>query len=394
MVMIDRKEASGLLELIDFFPAVGIVGPRQVGKTTLAKHFAKQISKPNIYIDLELPSQYEMLISNPEWFLAQHNEKTVIIDEVQLMLPLFPILRALIDQNRVSGRFILLGSASPEFLAKSNETLAGRIAFIELKPLNLEELEAKKITINSHWFRGGFPTALLAQNDKIWYTWQQNYIKSYVERDLALLGVKENPIVLFRILKMIANIHGSLLNILNISKSLQIDQRKVKLYLQILEHAFLLRTLQPWHVNISKRLVKSPKIYLRDSGNLHYLLDINEFDSLIQHNLVGNTWEGYAIEQICNLLNDSVSPFFYRTSNGAEIDLVLVKGIIPVVSIEIKLSLANALSKGNYEAIKDLNTTHNFLITHDGGNYMYKPQWKLCNLKEVLVELRILNLLK
>ena len=392
--MIERKQKGNIKDLLSYFPAVGVVGPRQVGKTTLVKALAEEMPNESVYLDLELPSTYERLSQDPEWLLEQYTDKTVIIDEVQWMLGLFPMLRSLIDSNRKAGRFILLGSASPEFLAKSQETLAGRIAFEVLQPFALSELSKENISPKRHWLRGGYPSAILAPTDALWWAWQRNFIQSYAERDLGLLGINESPQTLYRILKMLANLHGSLLNISDLAKSLQIDQRRIKSYINLLEQAYLIRTLQPWHVNIPKRLVKSPKIYVRDSGNLHYLLDLNTYDTLITHPSVGNSWEGYAIEQICNSLNDAVMPYFYRTANGAEIDLVLVKGITPVVSIEIKLSTVQSLGKGSTEAIQDLKTIHNFVVTTDGGDYLLKPQWRVCNLAELYKHLVALNLVK
>lgn len=393
--MIARQQTQYIQELLTFFPAVGLVGPRQVGKTTLVKALAATWPQESVYFDLELPSTYQQLTQHPEWFLAQYTHKIVIIDEVQWMLSLFPMLRSLIDSDRRAGRFILLGSASPELLAQSQETLAGRIAFEALHPFTLTELSGQEgITLTAHWFRGGFPSAILAPNTRIWWAWQQNFIRSYVERDLGVLGIGESPIVLFKMLKMLANLHGSLLNIADLARSLQVDQRKVKQYLYTLEQAYLIRTLQPWHVNIPKRLVKSPKLFIRDSGNLHYLLDLNDYELLLQHPAIGNSWEGYVIEQVCNQLADGVMPYFYRTANGAEIDLVLVRGISPVASIEIKLSTVNALSKGNTEAISDLGTAHNFLVSMHGGDYWLRPQWRVCNLNELQHHLQTLGLCK
>ena len=392
--MIERKQKGNIKDLLSYFPAVGVVGPRQVGKTTLVKALAEELPNESVYFDLELPSTYERISQDPEWFLSQYMTKTVIIDEIQWMLGLFPMLRSLIDTNRKAGRFILLGSASPAFLAKSQETLAGRIAFEVLQPFGLSELTKEAILPQQHWLRGGYPSAILAPTDALWWAWQRNFIQSYAERDLVLLGIGESPQTLYRIFKMLANLQGSLLNISDLAKSLQIDQRKIKSYINLLEQAYLVRTLQPWHVNIPKRLVKSSKIYVRDSGNLHYLLDLNTYDTLIAHPAVGNSWEGYVIEQICNSLNDAVMPYFYRTANGAEIDLVLVKGIEPVVSIEIKLSTVQSLGKGSTEAIQDLKTTHNFVVTTDGGDYLLRPQWRVCNLAELHKYLQALDLVK
>lgn len=388
--MIFRIQINEIKVLIEHFPAVGIVGPRQVGKTTLVRDIISDQFENTLYLDLESPTDYNRIAENPEWFLDQHKGKTVIIDEVQQMLSLFPILRSAIDKDRKSGRFILLGSASPEFLAKSSETLAGRIAFIELNTINIQEFPQQSIL----WFRGGFPDALLASNDQIWQKWQLNYIKTYMERDLSNLGISASPLKINQMLYMLAGIHGNLLNISSLSNALRLDQRTLAHYLDVLEHAFLTRRLQPWYINIQKRLIKSPKIYLRDSGNLHYLLNIPSQDKLPLHASVGHSWEGFVIEQISALLKENVKPYFYRTSHGAEVDLVLVQGITPVASIEIKLSLNSRIGKGNTIAIQDLNTRHNFVITPEGGDFMIKEDWRVCSISELLVYLNDLELLE
>lgn len=392
-IMIERSQQAQIEKLIKNFSVVGIVGARQVGKTTLVKNLALILDKPCVYFDLESPKVLVQLKENPEWFLSQYQDKTVIIDEVQLMLELFPLLRSLIDENRVAGRFILLGSASPTFLANSAETLAGRIAYLELPPLQFSEVILSDIEPKKHWFRGGFPDALLAPDDDIWAVWQENFIKTYVTRDLVNLGLTSSPTFLYNLLQMLTGIHGSMLTYSDLANSLNVNVKLINQTIDILEQAFLIRRLQPWFVNISKRVVKSPKFYYRDSGNLHYLSNVFDYDSLLRNKLIGHSWEGYIIEQICNALHSSVKPYFYRTSNGAEMDLVLVKGITPVVSIEIKLSSANSLTRGTTEALNDLKTEHNFVITTDGGNYFTALKWKICNLGEVLQNLRELSLL-
>lgn len=391
--MIERIKSEYIKKLLVYFPAVGIVGPRQVGKTTLVKNMMDSLAKPCQYFDLESPAVYRQINADPEWFFEQYQDQTVIIDEVQMMLSLFPVLRSLIDRQRVAARFILLGSASPEFLSKSSETLAGRIAYTELNPITVEEAVSSTIGLKLHWFRGGYPDALLAPDNEIWQIWQQNFIKTYIERDLGRLGMTANSVMLFTLLKMLTGIHGSLLNYAGLANSLQIDQRTLTRYMDILEHAFIVRRLQPWFINISKRLVKSPKLYFRDSGNLHYLADITDYQSLISHSVVGNSWEGYVVEQICCRLNNHVKPYFYRTTSGAEMDLVLVKGIEPMVSIEIKLSTANSITRGSTEALQDLKTKHNFIITTDGGDFLYRPEWRVCNVLEIMKYLKELNLI-
>jgi uncharacterized protein len=391
--MIERSQKAQIEKLIKHFPAVGIVGARQVGKTTLVKNLEPVLDKPCVYFDLESPRVMAQLKENPEWFLSQYQDKIVIIDEVQLMLELFPMLRYLIDQNRVAGRFILLGSASPTFLAKSAETLAGRIAYIELPPLQFSEAISETINLKKHWFRGGFPDALLSPDDDIWALWQENFIKTYITRDLVNLGITISQSTLYNLLQMLTGIHGSTITYNDLANSLNINTKLVTQTIDILEQAFLIRRLQPWAVNVSKRVVKSPKLYYRDSGNLHYLSNVFEYDSLVRNKLIGHSWEGYVIEQICNALHQNVKPYFYRTSNGAKMDLVLVKGITPIVSVEIKLSSANSLTRGSTEALNDLKTEHNFVVTTEGGNYFTRSEWKVCNLGEVLQNLGELGLL-
>ena len=391
--MIKRILEATVLQSLDFFPAVGILGPRQVGKTTLVKSLMNQLNQSSVYFDLEIAEDYETLVNNTTWVIDNNQYKTIVIDEIQRYLPLLPQLRGLIDRNRKAGRFILLGSASPIFLQKSSESLAGRVAYHELSPIGYSEMKQTNITENTHWLRGGFPDALLAPTDIFWSQWQQNFIKTYVEQDLANLGMPNQASITNNFLRMISHIHGSLLNYSMIGNSLGLTHTTVQRYVDILEQAFLVRRLEPWFVNMSKRIVKSSKIYIRDSGNLHYLHNIRSFSDLTQNPVAGASWEGYVIEQIIQQLKDGIQPYFYRTTNGAEMDLVLVKGLKPIVSIEIKLSLTPALKRGSTESVNDLMTEHNFVVTPAGGNMPLKPNWIHCNLKEVLGQLAALDLI-
>ncbi|WP_064198628.1 MULTISPECIES: ATP-binding protein [Emticicia] len=390
--MIKRNLESTILEALDFFPAVGILGPRQVGKTTLVKSLMNQLNKASIYFDLEIAEDYETLVRNTTWVIDNNQDKTIVIDEIQRYLPLLPQLRGLIDRNRKAGRFILLGSASPVFLQKSSESLAGRVAYHELSPIGRLEMEQGNISENTHWLRGGYPDALLAPNDNLWGRWQQNFVKTYVEQDLSNLGMSNQSILVNNFLRMISHVHGGLLNYSMIASSLGISHTSVHRYIDVLEQAFLIRRLEPWFVNMSKRIVKSPKIYIRDSGNLHYLHNVRSFTDLTQNPVAGASWEGYVIEQIIQRLRDDISPYYYRTSNGAEMDLVLVQGLKPKVSIEIKLSLVPALKKGSTESVNDLKTEHNFVVTPAGGNLAIKQNWIHCNLKEVIWQLSELGI--
>ncbi|MET7255607.1 ATP-binding protein [Dyadobacter fermentans] len=391
--MIDRAIEGSVLRSLNFFPVVGILGPRQVGKTTLARKLIDKLSKPAIYYDLELVEDFETLSQNTTWVLENNIDKTIVIDEVQRHLPLFPQLRALIDRKREAARFILLGSASPNFLQQGSESLAGRIAYHELSPILKSEAESAFIPQPTHWHRGGFPDALLAPDSGYWYQWQQNFIKTYVEQDLSAMGISTTIPLLNNFLRMISHLHGSLLNYSTLSNSLGMANATVKRYVEILEQAYLIRRLEPWFVNVSKRIVKSPKIYICDSGNLHFLSNIRHYEDLITHPIAGASWEGYVIEQIIPLLDPAIRPYFYRTSNGAEMDLVLVDGITPVVSIEIKLSLTPALKRGSTESVADLKTINNYVVTPNGGNVAVRPQWVHCNIHELIAHLKTLKII-
>ncbi len=392
--MIQRTLISEIPKLLSFFPALGLVGPRQVGKTTLVKALTDSLSKPILYLDLESLNDYALLENDPQWFLEQHLDKIVVIDEVQRMLSLFPLLRSLIDQNPEGGRFILLGSASPAFLAKSSETLAGRIVYRELTPIRIDEAQTVDIEMNTHWLRGGFPKALLAPDRELWYDWQESFMKTYVESDLRLLGLKASPVVLQKLLRMLTTVQGSSLNYTNLGNSMGILGRTLQEYIDYLEHSFIVRRLPPYFVNVGKRLVKSPKLYFRDSGMLHYLANVSEYDELISHVVAGHSWEGYVIEQIIGRLASNIQPFYYRTLNGAEIDLCLMRGTEMVASFEIKLSNNPSSSKGNTEAIQDLGTVHNFIVTPSSRDYKVNVNWQVCSLASLWGHLKPLKLLK
>jgi len=390
--MIERTLLTELPKLLTFFPVLGLLGLRQVGKTTLVKTLSTILPKPVLYLDLENLNDYVLLEKDPQWFLEQHEDKTVIIDEVQRMLSLFPLLRSLIDQKPEGGRFILLGSASPALLSKSSETLAGRIVYRELTPIRRDE--AKAVTMDEHWLRGGFPKALLAPDTDLWYDWQDSFIKTYVETDLRLLGLNASPLVIQKLLRMLTTIQGSSLNYSYLGNSMGLSGKTIQGYIDFLEHSFVIRRLPPYFVNVGKRLVKSPKLYFRDSGILHYLSNITEYDGLITNVIAGHSWEGYVIEQIIGRLEKNVQAYYYRTQNGAEIDLCLLKGNKMVASFEIKLSNNPSTTKGNTEAINDLGTVHNFIVTPSSNDYKANAHWQVCSLDSLWGHLMTLKLLK
>jgi predicted AAA+ superfamily ATPase len=366
--MIKRKLLKELNESLAQFPAVALLGPRQVGKTTLSKLLLK--AHPDaIYIDLELPSDLQKM-TDPEFFLKKHRNKLVIIDEVQRRAELFPILRALIDQDRRPGRFLLLGSASPDLLKQSSESLAGRIIYHELGSFSLQEVGGEKM--ETLWSRGGFPESFLANTDASSFKWRESFIQTYLERDLPQLGIRVPASMLRRFWTMLAHQHGQLWNASQLSKSLGVSAPTVSHYLDILEDTFVVRRLMPFHTNVKKRLVKSPKIYLRDSGLLHSLLLQRDLDQVQSHPILGASWEGFMIEQVLAILPEHWPHYFYRTQTGNELDLVFINDKNETIAVEIKYGLNFKLSRGFYEACKDLNCKKAFILHSGDESYELK----------------------
>jgi predicted AAA+ superfamily ATPase len=382
-----------VLERIENLPAVALLGPRQVGKTTLAKQLQNEIKKESIYLDLESEEDVNKL-TNLEGYLLQREDKLVIIDEVQRMPALFPVLRSVIDRKRSNTRFMLLGSASPELLAKSSETLAGRISYIEVNPLVYPEIEGT-YTFQQLWLRGGFPTMLMTQSEEVSFENRIDFIQTYLERELPLLGLSVSPIMLRNLLRMIAHVHGNLLNYSDISRSLGIDVNTVKRYLDYFENSFLIRRLQPYFVNISKRLVKSPKIYIRDTGLLHAVVNIENEEELESYIGKGNSWEGFVIQQVVAQLKPNIHPYFYRTQDGSELDLLLVKGMSPVLGIEIKYADAPKIAKGTTIASQDLGNIPVLVVTPFASeDYELSQSVTVTNFKRLfshLAQLKLIN---
>ena len=357
---IKRSIEDRLLMLLEHFPAVAILGPRQAGKTTLVKEIRKQLPKESIYLDLENPADLGVL-DHPVEFLNSVSNKTVIIDEFQRKPDLFPVLRAVIDSNRVNSRFILLGSASPQLLFLSNETLAGRIVYLELTPF--EHTEIQHLTdFRSHWLKGGFPEPFLIKDQQIRKEWFKSFISAYTERDLQLLGLSTSPANLQRLIQMISAIQGGMLNSSSLSNSLGISSPGVSNAISFFERSFIVRLLQPWHSNIGKRLVKTPKIYIRDSGIANFLLNITDYESLLRHPHLGNLWEGYVIEDIINTLGDDYSYYFYRTADGTECDLLIYRGEQCLAVIDAKFVPSPKHTKSMTITIQDLKPSKAFFV--------------------------------
>jgi uncharacterized protein len=376
--MIARYITTSLLESLSYFPVIGLIGPRQVGKTTLARSLQPHISKPILYLDLENPTDANKLL-DPMSYLGQHQDKCVIIDEVQLRPDLFPILRSLVDQLREPARFVLLGSASPYLIKNNTETLAGRIAYHELTPFLWPEI-SNTHTMQTHWFCGGFPGALLAPTMRLTRKWQLDFIDTFVTRDVKQLQGSVPETKIANLIRMVAHLHGGLLNMSQLANSLDISQPTVTRYLDLLDGSFLIRRLQPFYKNLGKRLVKSPKIYIRDSGLLHRLSGLTDQEALLGYPQLGASWEGYVIEQIISTAEQGSHFYFYRTSNGAEIDLVWQTANNLCVCIEIKYSSAPSISKGFYEACADIKPNYKYVIIPSGETYSRADGTNICSL--------------
>jgi predicted AAA+ superfamily ATPase len=377
--MIKRGIEKKLLQLLKHFPAICLLGPRQVGKTTLAKRLAAILKKPTLYLDLERATD-QLKLQDAESYLDQHQDKCVIIDEVQFMPSLFQALRPLIDDKRVAGRFILTGSASPELIKGASESLAGRMGYIELSPFNLLEL-GSKVTVEKHWFRGGFPSPYLAKQNTASKQWLDFFIKSYLERDLNLIyNINFSRVTMQKMWTMIAHFHGNILQTENFARSLGVTGPTAARYFDFLEGAFIIHRLPAYSHNSKKRLIKSPKLYLRDSGVLHRLCHFEDMEDLKSNVLIGNSWEGYVVEQIYNSKPDYLRLYYYRTHDGAETDVVLEKGNKVVACIEIKFSNAPVLSKGFYNSLQDLKCKTGFVITPASESYINGQGVQVCSL--------------
>ncbi len=380
------RALSGRLEfLMKKFPVIGIIGPRQVGKTT----FVRQLNlDTTIYLDLESEIDRNRL-TDPGLFFRNNSHQLIILDEIQEMPELFALLRSIIDEDRRPGRFILLGSAAPSLIRKSSESLAGRIAYIEMAPLLLAEVGW---TIENLWVKGGFPEAYLEPDSKLSFEWRKQFIKTYVERDLPALGLDANRRTITNFLTMAAHSNGSVWNSSAVAKSLGITSPTVKKYLDFLEGAFLVKVLAPYSTNAKKRITKSPKVYIRDTGLLHTLLNIQDKRGLEGHPALGLSWESFVLLQVMDHCHDIYDYHFYRTHDGTEMDLVLTKGGKPVITAEIKYSSAPKRTKGMLEAIKDLNCERNFIITPGIDRYPIAENLEVIGLIGFLEECRSSNL--
>ena len=368
--MLRRRGQATVQELLQDFPAVALLGSRQVGKTTLAKDIVGDLGDGAVYLDLELPSDLARL-GDAEAYLGRHAKRLVVLDEVQRRPDLFPILRGLIDRDRRPGRYLILGSASPDLLHQSAETLAGRIVFVELTPVTAVELaqNAPKIPWRRLWERGGYPDSLLARTLALSATWRDAFVRTYLERDLPALGIRVPGTQLRRFWQMLAHWHGEVGNASAFARNFDVSAPTVRHYLDILSDTFVVRQLQPLHTNLKKRLVKAPKVYVRDAGLLHTLLGIEDLEALHGHPKLGASFEGFVVEQILATLPEGVDATFYRTHTGDELDLVLTRSVRRRIAIEIKLSSAPTLGAGMPRAMQDVGASRGFVVVPDGERF-------------------------
>jgi predicted AAA+ superfamily ATPase len=364
--MIPRKTEGEIKHLLKQFPAVAILGPRQVGKTTLARQLAANTKPMPLYLDLEQPEDRAVLADAGPYLETQRG-RLIVIDEVQRLPALFDTLRGVIDMRRRAGeragQFLLLGSASRELLRQSSESLAGRIAYRELTGFRADEKTG--LAVDDLWLKGGFPDSALAASDAASMRWRRNFITTYVERDLLLAGLRTPSETLRRLWTMLAHLQGTDVNASQVAASLGLSAKTVAHHIDLLSDLMMTRRLQPWFVNVGKRLVKSPKVYWRDSGVLHALLGLEAREQLLGHPIAGQSWEGFVIEQLTAAMGDRGTPWFYRTATGVEIDLLIERPGGALWAFEIKRSSAPAIERGFHIACDDVKANHR-LVVHGG----------------------------
>jgi predicted AAA+ superfamily ATPase len=382
---VQRSLSGEIKKRLSHNPVVAILGPRQCGKTTLAGHIIEAIGA-SAYLDLENPSDRAKL-DDPLAFFSLHENELVCLDEIQRVPELFTILRSVVDGRPRNSQFLILGSAGRDLIRQSSESLAGRISYLELTPFLLEEVGADSIDdLRRLWLRGGFPRSYLAADGDASFQWRQDFMRTFLERDVGMLGFRLPPARLGRLWKMCAHLHGSLLNSSKLADALGVSSHTIRSYVDLLEHTFMLRVLRPDAPNLKKRLVKSPKIYIRDSGILHALLDIRTHDDLLSHPVFGASFEGFAMENIL-AVSESYECFFYRTGKGAEIDLVLRRGR-RVLAFELKSSMTPTVTKGFWHALDDIDPDEAYVVAPVKEAYPMRGGVTVSPLIDITIKLR------
>ena len=391
--MIKRSAQQIVVQALARQAAVALVGPRQVGKTTLALEIAE--SRPALYLDLE-SREDRVKLTEPALFLKQYEDRLVILDEIHRVPELFQTLRGLIDQGRRrgrrTGRFLILGSASIDLLRQSGESLAGRIEYVDMAPFGVLEVAPDEAALTRLWVRGGFPDSFLAGGDADSLIYRKNFIRTYLERDIPQFGPRIPAETLERLWTMLAHAQGTLLNASRLAAGLSVSAPTVNSYIDLLVDLLLVRRLTPFQVNIGKRLVKSPKVYVRDSGLVHALLGIEDHNELAGHPVVGASWEGFVIENLLAVVPERTLASFYRTAAGAEVDLVLeLPGQHGIWVIEIKRGLAPRMEKGFHNARKDIKPSKSFMVYAGAGRYPVTEGVEAISLHDMVGELAEVN---
>ncbi|HEX5375333.1 MAG TPA: ATP-binding protein [Solirubrobacterales bacterium] len=383
--MIERRTRDDLAEILRHFPAAALLGPRQVGKTTLALAVAEDL--PSIYLDLESEADRNRL-GEPALYLADHAEELVVLDEIHRAPGLFEVLRGVIDkgrrQGRARGRFLLLGSAGIELLAQSGETLAGRIGFVELAPFDVTEVGGEEL--DRLWVRGGFPESFLAPDEAVSLRWRQDFIRTYLERDIPQLGPRIPAETLRRFWTMLAHRQGGLLNAAQIARGLGVSGATASHYLDLMVDLLLVRRLPPRLANVGKRLVRSPKVYVRDSGLVHALLGLADKEAVLGHPVAGPSWEGMVVENLLTVAGERADGSFHRTSGGAEMDLILTWRDGREWAVEVKRSLAPKLERGVRSALSDIEPERSFIVYPGDERYRLDSATEAIGLSELCEE--------
>lgn len=391
--MLRRTLAPVVADRLQKSPVVALLGPRQVGKTTLARMVADDMTKASLHLDLERPSDRNKL-ADAELFLRGQARKLTILDEAQRLPGLFAVLRSLVDERIRAGerscQFLVLGSASRDLMRQSAESLAGRISYLELCPLGLGEIGAgrRRPDVDRLWQRGGFPGSFLAKTDADSILWREQFVRTYLERDLPQLGLRVSPELHRRLWSMLAHGQGTPLNAARLAAGLGVSGPTVRHHIDVLTELFLVRQLVPWSGNSTKRLVKAPKVYVRDTGLAHQLAGIPDLDTLLGHPLCGPSWEGFVLECVLAYLPSTWRASYYRTSAQAEIDLVLEGPRRQVLAIEVKRSLAPTLSRGFHLGFADVQATRGFCVMPAGSAFPMAPKVEAMPLLEFLSTVR------
>ena len=386
--MIVRRKKEIIQQALARQAAVAVIGPRQVGKTTLAREIAQEV--PSVYIDLESPKD-RIKLEDPELFFSQHEDELVVLDEIHRMPEIFQILRGVIDERRAKGKrtnnFLILGSASIDLLKQSGETLAGRIEYVNMDPLTVSELPLTLNEMNKLWLRGGFPDSFLARSDEESFIFRENFIRTYLERDVPMFGPRIPGETLSRLWTMLAYNQGTLLNHSKLAANFGIATPTIARYIDLFVDLLLIRKLSPFYANVNKRLVKSPKTYVRDSGLLHALLNIHTYDELLGNPVVGASWEGFIIENILANIPNYTKASFYRTATGVELDLLLeMGGKQGKWAIEIKRGLSPKKEKGLMSALEDLETDRVYIVYSGQESYPLSATIQVISLQELVQE--------